>query len=422
VKSDFGIRRGLWNGVDAVIVSDDATLTSVVIAVQGATLLQWRTGLGGTVADLVDGYRDRSELAGQDGVRGGMMAPFQNRIADAGYLHGGQSHDLLPGAQNRLIYHGFLRLIDLEVHSTEATPGAARLTFGTTEIRPGRFAGYPYAIDIEVSYLISPRRLDLEIAARNVGATPAPYGCGWHPYFALGGGTIDGLVLTVPANQVIQTDDDLIPLAGAQAHVSIADRPDLDFRSGRVLTSSQLDVCFADLDSDRDGRMRTTLTDPASGMTLSVWQERGLMHAYTGDRLARDGRRCIALGPVEFMTDAFNRPEAGATTLPAGESRIFRCGVSVDGRARSQRYRPQPSSVRLRTTSRTGRAVGPAIIAHRVGLRRQPRDAAQSEQCRSRRDPARGIGSGRDQPCATWRAADDRQRAGQLPACVRLDP
>jgi aldose 1-epimerase len=70
-------------------------------------------------------------------------------------------------------------------------------------------------MDIEVSYLISPRRLDIEIAARNVGTTLAPYGCGWHPYFALGGGTINGLELTVPANQVIKTDD-LIPLAGAQ--------------------------------------------------------------------------------------------------------------------------------------------------------------------------------------------------------------
>jgi aldose 1-epimerase len=98
-----------------------------------------------------------------------------------------------------------------------------------------------------------------------------------------------------------------------------------------VLAGRRLDVCFADLDPDRDARMRTTLTDPGSGITLSVWQERGLMHAYTGDNLARDGRRCIALEPVEFMTDAFNRADAGDVTLPAGEARIFRCGVHVDG-------------------------------------------------------------------------------------------
>ena len=331
MTTHFGIRRGLWNGIDALIVSDDDGSTSAVFAIRGATLLQWRTALGGAIADLVDGYRDPRELTAQDGVRSGVMAPFQNRVADARYQYGGQSHDLLPGAQNRLIYHGFLRLIDLEVQSAEATSGAARLTFGTTQIRPGRFPGYPWAIDVAVTYFIGPRSLDVEIAARNVGTLSAPYGCGWHPYFTLNGGVIDGLTLRVPANRVIATDDDLIPLPGARAHVPIADRPDLDFRTGRALATSQLDVCFADLDSDLDGRNRSTITDLASGMTLSVWQERGLMHVYTGDRLARDGRRCIALEPVEFMTDAFNRPEAGAITLSAGESRIFRCGVSVDG-------------------------------------------------------------------------------------------
>jgi aldose 1-epimerase len=331
VKADFGIRRGLWNGIDAVIVSDDATLTSVVIAAQGATLLRWRTGLGGTVADLVDGYRDPSELAGQDGVRGGVMAPFQNRIADARYLHGGQSHDLLPGAPNRLIYHGFLRLIDLEVQSVEARAGAARLTFGTTEIRPDRFAGYPYAIDVEVSYLISPRRLGIEIDARNVGTTPAPYGCGWHPYFKLGASTIDSLELQVPSRRVIATDDRLIPLPGVRAHVAISARPDLDFRIPRALGATHLDVCFADLEPDPDGRPRTHLTDPVTGTTLTVWQERGFMHVFTGDGLARDGRGSVALEPVEVMTDAFNRPEATGITLSPGESRMFRCGVSVDG-------------------------------------------------------------------------------------------
>jgi aldose 1-epimerase len=124
--------------------SDEDAATSAVFAIRGATLLQWRTQLRGAVIDLVDGYRNPRELTAQDGVRSGVMAPFQNRIADARYKYGDQSHDLLGGARNRLIYHGFLRLIDLEVRSAKATPGAALLTFSTTEIMPGRFAGYPY--------------------------------------------------------------------------------------------------------------------------------------------------------------------------------------------------------------------------------------------------------------------------------------
>src|SRR5207247_10366118 len=119
--------------------------------------------------------------------------------------YGGDWHDLLPGSEDRLVYHGFLRVIDLDVQSAAIESHSARITFGTKQIRPGRFPGYPWAVDVDVTYLIGPGTLEVEVAASNVGSLSAPYGCGWHPYFALGGGTIDGLVLTVPANRVIKT-------------------------------------------------------------------------------------------------------------------------------------------------------------------------------------------------------------------------
>jgi len=116
-----------------------------------------------------------------------------------------------------------------------------------------------------------------------------------------------------------------VPLGGG-----LHDLAALDFRQPRRVGDSILDQSYASLAADPDGRIRTHLRDPASGLGLAVWQERGVMHAFTADTLSRDARRAIALEPMECMADAFNRPEcADAIRLEAGAERRFRCGVEV---------------------------------------------------------------------------------------------
>ena len=98
----------------------------------------------------------------------------------------------------------------------------------------------------------------------------------------------------------------------------------------RPLAGVRLDHAFADLRADADGRVRTVVRDPATGQGLAVWQERGLVHVYTGDGLARRGRAAIAVEPVETLTDAFNRPDCAADVrLEPGAVREFAFGVEV---------------------------------------------------------------------------------------------
>jgi len=91
-----------------------------------------------------------------------------------------------------------------------------------------------------------------------------------------------------------------------------------------------LDHEYTDLQADADGYIRTHLRDPASGLAIAVWQERGVMHAFTADTAARDARRAVALEPMECMADAFSRPDcAQAIRLEPGAERRFRFGVEV---------------------------------------------------------------------------------------------
>jgi aldose 1-epimerase len=134
----------------------------------------------------------------------------------------------------------------------------------------------------------------------------------------------------VPASTVIRTGGDLIPFPGDTAYASVNDNPHLDFRRSAAVGNAELDTSFTDLEFGPDGVARTVLSDPRSGGSLSVWQERGLMHVFTADLLRRDRRGALALEPVEAMTNSFNRAEAEqAITLQPAQTRSFRCGVDL---------------------------------------------------------------------------------------------
>jgi aldose 1-epimerase len=310
----------------AIVEGDGCVVT---IAHRGATLLRWLRSSGTLETDLTDGYANAAELIEQNGVRNGVLAPFPNRIALARYEFAGSSYDLLPGQpdNDRLIYHGFLRELPTNLTHVQTGQHSAELTFACDGIRPGAFAGYPFALDIRVVYEITASSLDLAVHVHNVGQSAAPYAAGWHPYFRLGTESIDELELTIPAQSVIRTTADLIPLSDAEAYgLPGIDAP--DYREARPLGEAILDTCYSGLVADDDGISRTLLSNPTTGQSLEIWQESGHMHVFTGDTLGRDQRRSIALEPVEVITNSFNRADVVEhITLAPDSHRSFRCGV-----------------------------------------------------------------------------------------------
>lgn len=298
------------------------------IAYEGATLLGWRplSADGGEGENLVDGYSTPAELQSQNGVRNGILAPFTNRIPDGRFSFGGEMHRIEPVlAHETLVFHGFARALPFALAQSFEEDGAHVLIF-RTEISPADFSGYPYRLAIEVEYRFSGHELTLEIRGINCGDRSLPFAAGWHPYFRLPGITsIDDLLLTLPSRTAIETDEDLIPLRDPQG--GIVKRDDTRFLYA-PLSGHVLDVCFTDLVASENGLYETRLENRHDGSSLTVWQERGHMHVFTGDTLARDRRHSIALEPVAMPTNAFNHQElADAIALQPGETRSFRFGV-----------------------------------------------------------------------------------------------
>jgi aldose 1-epimerase len=314
-----------------VVLTDCTDNRCVRIARHGAALLSFEVPFEGVMHDLADGHRDAAEIVNRPGSRFAIMVPFAGRIADARYRFDGQAQDLQPGVvgAERASRHGFVRDVDFDISTLMADDHRAQVTLDTAAIRPQ--PGYPHAIDLSVTFTLDAGGITLEACMRNVGDSAAPCFFGWHPYFRLADGLVDGWQLQIPAQTLIRTGADLIALPGSAAYVALDDAPALDFRESRRLGDSILDQGYTDLDVEADGRIRTRLRDPSNGFGIAVWQERGVMHAFTADTVSRDARRAIALEPMECMADAFNRPEcAEAIRLEPGAERRFRCGVEVE--------------------------------------------------------------------------------------------
>ncbi|MGA0588247.1 aldose 1-epimerase [Dyella sp. KRB-257] len=328
----FEVARDALGAHALIVLHDAARARSVRIARRGATVLSIEVRHRDRTIDLADGYRDAAELDARPSSRFAVMVPFANRIAGARYRFDGVDRDLQPGVPEveRAARHGFVRGVDFDLQALSADDDGAGATF-TTAIAADAHPGYPFAIALAIRYRLNARGLTLEATMRNTGDRAAPCFFGWHPYFRLGDTPLASWELQVPACTVIATDTGYIPLPGHAARVPIDRAPALDFRTPRAVGALELNHAFADLVPDADGRLRSRLRDPSSGLGLALWQERGVMLAFTADTVSRDVRGSLALEPMESWADAFNRADcADAIRLAPGAERRFRCGVEFE--------------------------------------------------------------------------------------------
>jgi aldose 1-epimerase len=334
--SRFTVTRSTLGANELVVLVDADAGCEVSIALRGATVLSIKTPVGKAdeQREIADGFRDENELVGHKGSRFAIMTPFANRVDDSRYTFDGKTYDLQPGAvgADRASRHGFLRGVLFDVQREHADDNKVSVTLATQAIRPDFQPGYPFALDFSVTFTLDARGLTVEAKTRNVGDQAAPTFFGWHPYFRLSDNPIEGWELQVPAEKIIAARDDFIPLEGTRAWQSMdkADRS-LDFRKARAIGDTALNNTYADLQLDSDGRARTRLRDPKSGAAIAVWQEQGVMLAFTSDTAERDARKSVALEPMECMPNAFNRDDCTPLiTLAPGAERRFVCGVEFE--------------------------------------------------------------------------------------------
>ncbi|MDR2976426.1 MAG: galactose mutarotase [Streptococcaceae bacterium] len=189
-------------------------------------------------------------------------------------------------------------------------------------------SGFPGPIQVKVTYKLMENQLEVKMSAQSQQETL--FNPAWHPYFNLSADrdTTLGHILTISANQVVETDDENIPTGRLLDVANTA----YDLRAGKSIAEVQetlpagLDDCF--IFSPQDEK-QLTLLDPNSGRKLSCQTDRQAVVIYTATNPEQDstisGRkmspnRGIAIECQE-IPDIVHHPEWGSITLKAEEEK-----------------------------------------------------------------------------------------------------
>jgi aldose 1-epimerase len=298
---------------------------------------------GGRIVDLKmcsRGARGTSVVLGFDSLppyladrayMGALIGRYANRIANARFTLGSETHHLSANEGNHSL-HGGTRGFDQRVWS--ATTGAQSVTFSYTS-EAGE-EGFPGELGVAVKYTVADNELQLIYEARATSATPVNLTN--HLYFNLSGfarSPVLGHIVTLHADQYTPVDRSLIPTGEIR---NVAGTP-FDFRMPRAIGES-IDVADPQLvigqGYDHNWVLRAPGTamrlaaevyEPKTGRRLEVLTTEPGLQFYTGNQLGSPtdqshGRRCGFCLETQHYPDSPNHPNFPDTILGAG--RVYR--------------------------------------------------------------------------------------------------
>lgn len=223
------------------------------------------------------------------------LAPWPNRIRDGKWPWQGRELQLEisePGRQTAL--HGLVSdtLWDVVEHDESS------VTLSTT-VDPT--AGYPFSLEMAVTYRLNDEGVDCTIDIRNVGDALAPVAIGFHPFLCLGDRPVRSLTLDSPVEKVVAVDERLLPI-GLEDSSHARHNP----AGGVMLHDAQFDTGFQ---LEGSGKHVTRLTAD-DGASVQLWQspELGWIQFFlTDDFPGPHGfHSALAVEPMSAPADAFN--------------------------------------------------------------------------------------------------------------------
>lgn len=238
---------------------------------------------------------------------GSVLAPWQNRLAKGQWSDsrgGSQSLPINEPALNNAL-HGMVYGTDFSIREQIAN----KVVLGTLLTEQ---AGYPYSVDIQVTYELNEQGLSCEFNVTNKSSTTAPFAIGFHPYFSIR--NPGDATLLIPASIYYTQDANKIPAAKESVSGT-----SFDFMSAKPLAGAKLDDYFTDLVAT-DGEALSVLG--TTDWTLELRQSAELSHlvVYLTHEYESDGGKvsAIALEPASAPANALNSKEDLAYIEPAG--------------------------------------------------------------------------------------------------------
>lgn len=297
----------------------------------------------GVRRNIVLGHATPADYLASTAHLGAVVGRYANRIRSGEVEIDGVSHQLRTHDRGHHLHggpDGFDRRV-WEVSEVSGDRATLRLH------SPSGDQGFPGALEVTATYVVSDRGVRLDLAAET-GATTL-VNLTNHSYFNLDGeghGTVDDHLLEVPAAAFTPVDGTGIPVGG---HAAVVGTP-LDLRTARRLgdvvradhpqlrLSSGLDHNFV---VDGEGlRTHAVLSSPRTGTSLTLRSDQSGLQVYTSNKFdgtvrSREGVAYrqgdgIALEP-QLFPDSPHHADWPSALLRPGEIYRHRLEWSVGG-------------------------------------------------------------------------------------------
>jgi aldose 1-epimerase len=305
-----------WSG-DVVVLKDrEVNSWARIVPALGCNVVSFGAEIGERVVETFLQPSDESPSYARGQYGAPVLYPFPNRLRDGRAQFGGRQITVdRPTGQPHAI-HGLVRDRRWRIDRLSSEAEAAVLQC-SIETDAEILRQFPFPFRLTLTIRLTGRSLRVSANANNLGDSPLPMGFGWHPYFRLPlvpGGDRRQAIVRIPARQIWQLDDTLVPTGEI-----VAPSPERDFRSPHPLGGIYLDDVYTALERP-DGVSACELTDPSSGALLRISAGATFREWVV---YAPPARPTICFEPYTCTTDAFNLAEqdidAGVIVLKPGE-------------------------------------------------------------------------------------------------------
>lgn len=280
-----------------------------VLSPWGASLRRYFTvEADGGETDILWGYSGGSN---KKGGQGDVLIPFPGRVAEGRYSFDGRALQLdRNDKEGPNAIHGFVRTLPWAILSADSRCASFEVRLDAESYGP---RGYPFSLDIRVTYSLDRQGLSCAFAVQNVGDQAAPVGVGFHPYFTVGTALIDEAEVRIPGAGYLEFNERLTPTGT----IVSAAGTDWDYRNYRPIGNRRFNHCYVHLERNAEGMATASLRHDGSGRAIDIVMDRSFsaVVVYTGDAIAEAPRRAFAIEPMTCASDAFNHPEWGLKRL-----------------------------------------------------------------------------------------------------------
>lgn len=250
------------------------------------------------------------------GMAGAILAPWPNRVDGASWwLEGREQRLRVTEPDLGHANHGLLAESDFVVR--ERHPDA--VTLGATVSRPD---GYPFDLDLCVTYRLRDDGIDTAVTVRNLGDHRAPVALGAHPYLRVGDVPTAHLWLRLHADYIWPLDERHLPVGrepyrGTAQGAVVGDRP-----------------CHATFENSIQGEAVTHALTAPDGRRVSLHADSAyrFTQLWVTRALASDDgpRQAIAIEPMTAPPNAL-RSGVGLRWIGVGADWTTRWSIRLSG-------------------------------------------------------------------------------------------